>query len=191
MCTRDVTGRLYTAVISRNWAKNLCISHLCSRVQPQHAKSNTCFAIVSLIAGFALLQIFAGKPNNSSSRTKHFASFLLGFDFPFFPSFFLSPHHSWKPADRDRSRLILHIWSSQGLLLQKSKLLEGFHHSWGSRVECICVVRGFWLRKKKVQFPDLCTCSSPQATLVQISKLLAWHGLNLGAGFWWQERKCK
>lgn len=164
MCTQDVTGRLYTAVISHNWTKKLCISHLCSRVQPQHAKSNMCFAIVSLIAGFVLLQIFAGKPNNSSSRTKHFASFLLGSDFSFFLSFFASfsflPHHSFKPADRVRSRLILHFWSSRGLLPQDSKLFEGFHHSWGSCAECICVVRGFWLRKKKVQLPDLCTCSS-------------------------------
>lgn len=107
MCTQDVTGRLYTAVISRNWAKKLCISHLCSRVQPQHAKSNMCFAIVSLIAGFVLLQIFAGKPNNSSSRTKHFASFSLGSDLSSFLSFFASfffflPHHSFKPADRVR-----------------------------------------------------------------------------------------
>lgn len=49
-----------------------------------------CFAIVSLIAGFVLLQIFAGKPNNSSSRTKHFASFLLGSDLSSFLSFFAS-----------------------------------------------------------------------------------------------------
>lgn len=139
-----------------------CVYHIYAQDFNHSMPKVVFFVIVPLIAGFVLLQIFTGKPNNSTFRTKNLACFLLWLFFLcfFLSYFFFPPHHSLKPADRVRSRLILHIWSSWGLMLQESKLFEGFHHSWGSCAECICVVRGFWLRKKKVQLPDLCTCSS-------------------------------
>lgn len=169
MCTQDVTGRLYTAVISRNWAKKLCISHLCSRVQPQHAKSNMCFAIASLIAGFVLLQIFAGKPNNSSSRTKHFASFLLGSDLSSFLSFFASFFFFFfcliivSSLQTELEVALFYTSEVPGDFYRKSQsCLKAFITLEGAVPNVYVLSEGSDKEKKKVQLPDLCTCSSSQ-----------------------------
>lgn len=73
-----------------------CVYHIYSQdFNHSMPKSSISFAIVPLIDGFLLLQIFTGKPNNSTFGTKHFACFLpwflfLCFFFSFFPTFFLS-----------------------------------------------------------------------------------------------------